>query len=84
MFLGTVTFAIVAFLTSLAMEFFDFKKGCAELTKENPLLDLFIDKTIDKYFMETSAVLCSPECPCAWTENTEMLYKKPMNYVVDP
>lgn len=32
------------------IEYFDVSKGCDQLVKNNPIFELFIDKTLDEYF----------------------------------
>lgn len=48
--LAGVLFGVIMLIGNLAFEYFDFKKGCSELAKVNPFIELFIDKNLDSYF----------------------------------
>ncbi|KAL4501846.1 hypothetical protein ABPG73_019983 [Tetrahymena malaccensis] len=74
---------IIGKTRKFVIHYFDLSKGCGKLANANPIFQLLIDQNYDKYFNETSKVLCSQKCPCKWNNNTEVYYDFKHKYKIN-
>ncbi|EAR88376.2 transmembrane protein, putative (macronuclear) [Tetrahymena thermophila SB210] len=85
--LAIISNAFCIFIIGKAKQFvihyFDLSKGCERLANANPIFQLLIDQNYDKYFNETSKVLCSKECPCKWNNKTDVYYDFKHKFIIN-